>query len=118
MLQKIQRLKSATIHLPLSSILTRGTSSHSSSRNLVRLKWHLQVRLCAPLVTGCVVGGGGTAEEGQDPWKEVEAPRVQGGACGERSEDEDQVVKELHREGNEEGTSFLEVEKPTLGRES
>lgn len=73
------------------------------------------MRLCAPLVTGCVVGKGGTAEEGQDPWKEVEARRVQGAAWGKRSEDEEQVVEELHREGNEEEeTSFLEVEKPTL----
>lgn len=91
----------------LSSILTRNASSHGSSRSYIRLKWHLQVRLCAPLVTGCVVGRGRTAEEGQDPRKEVEARRGQGAAWREHSEDEEQVVEELHQGGNEDGTSFL-----------
>lgn len=83
--------------------------------NPVRLKWRLQARVCAPLATGCVVGRGGTAEEGEDPWKEVGSRR--GGAWGERGENEEQEEEEVHREGNEEGTSSLEVEGPTLEKE-
>lgn len=79
---------------------------------LVRLKWRLQARACAALATGCVVGRGETAEDGEDPWKEVGGRPGEGAACVERGEDE-----EVHREGNEEGTSSLEVEGPTLQNE-
>ncbi len=70
--------------------------------------------MCAPLATGCVVGRGGTAEEGGDPWKEGGSRRAEGPAWGERGENEEQ---EVHREGNEEGTSSLEMEGPTLETE-
>lgn len=70
--------------------------------------------VCAPLVTGCVVGRGGTAEEEEDPWMEVGGRQVEGAAWGDRSEDENLEEEEVHREGNEGGTSSLEVEEPTL----
>lgn len=76
--------------------------------NLVRLKWRLQARVCAPLATGCVVGRGRTAEEGGDPWKDVGGHRAEGAALGGRSEDEEQEEEEVHREGNEVGTSSVE----------
>lgn len=59
-----------------------------------------------------MVGRGGTAEEGEEPWKCVGGRRAKGAAWGERSEDE-----EVHLEGNEEGTSSLEEEGPTLEKE-
>lgn len=86
----------------------------TAQENLLRLKWRLQVRVCAPLATGCVVGRGGTAEEGQDPWTEVGGCRAEGAACREGGEHEKQEEEEVHQEGNEEGTSPLEVEGPTL----
>lgn len=64
--------------------------------------------MCAPLGTGCAVGRGRTAEEGGDPWKDAGGRRAEGAALGGHSEDE-----EVHQEGNEEGTSLLEVEGPT-----
>lgn len=57
-------------------------------------------------MTGCVVGRGRTAEE-----EEEDPCQVEGAAWGEHSEDEE---LEVHREGNEEGTSSLEAEGPTL----
>lgn len=42
----------------------------------LRFKWRLQVKLCAPLMTGCVVGRGGTAVDGEGPWKEEETCQV------------------------------------------
>lgn len=57
------------------------------------------------------MGRGGTAE---GPWKEVEVRQVQGAAWGAHSEDKEHLKEEVHREENEEGTSFLEVEEPTL----
>lgn len=86
--------------------------------NLLRLKWHLQARVCAPLATGCVVGRGGTAEEGEDPWTEVGGCRTEGAAWGEGGENEEQEEEEVHQEGNEEGTSPLKVEGPTLEAET
>lgn len=55
-----------------------------------------------------MVGRGGTAEEGEDPWREAGSRRAEGAAWEDRGEDE-----EVHRGGNEEGASSLEVEGPT-----
>lgn len=58
--------------------------------------------MCAPLATGCV---------DEDPWKEAGGHRAVGAASeGRRRACEGEVV---HREGNGEGTSCLEVEEPT-----
>lgn len=42
--------------------------------NMLRLQWHLQVGVCAPVAPGCVVGKGGSAEEGV-------GPRMEAGGC-------------------------------------
>lgn len=53
--------------------------------------------MCAPQATGCVVERGGTAEEGEDPWKEVGGQRAERGAWWERDEDGEQEGEEVPR---------------------
>lgn len=62
-------------------------------------------------MTGFVVGRGRIAEEGEDPWKEV------GGRQGEGASWRSGEKQEVHQEGNEGGTSSLEVEGSTLEKE-
>lgn len=67
--------------------------------------------------TGCVVGEGGIAEEGEGPWKKVGSCQEKAVACGEHRRacwDENQEEGEVHREGIEEEASLLEAEEPTL----
>lgn len=103
----------SSIHPSLSWTLTRNPSSHSSSRNSVRIRWRLQARFCSPLGTGCVVGRAGFAVE-EDPLKKVGGRQVEGAAWGPHSEGDHLEEEEVHREGSEEGTSPLGVEGPTL----
>lgn len=69
------------------------------------------MKVYAPLVTGFVVGRGRIAEEGEDPWKEVGGRQGEGASWGERGEKQEE--EEVHQEGNEGGTSSLEVEGST-----
>lgn len=87
-------------------------TSHSSRKNRLGLIWRLLLRVGAP-----PAARGGTAEEGEDPWTEVGGRQAQGPACGAGGESEKRGGEVVHREGIEEGTSFLEVGGPTLETE-
>lgn len=59
-----------------------------------------------------MVGRAGAAGE-EDPSKRVGGRRVEGAAWGEHSEGDHLEEEEVHREGNEEGTSPPGAEGPT-----
>lgn len=58
--------KGNLIYHPPSYLLTRNVHLFIQVET-VTLKWRLQAKVCSPLVTACVVGMGGTAEEGEGP---------------------------------------------------